>query len=213
MQIQKIKNRGILYTHDDLDWDLNMYLIKGRKNNYVIDTGLGSLSADIIKENIKNDDKKTIVINTHYHWDHVWGNGSFKDCMIVSHKLCRDMILSYWENMMYKNSQYCLGRVEMCLPNLVFQNELYFTEDKIRIFHTPGHTLDSISILDEEDKVLVLADNIGDNMDEIVPSIYCEKEMYIRTMEKYENIDFDICISGHNKVLQKSIIREILDVL
>lgn len=213
MQIQKIKNRGILYTHDDLDWDLNMYLIKGRKNNYVIDTGLGSLSADIIKENIKNDDKKTIVINTHYHWDHVWGNGSFKDCMIVSHKLCRDMILSYWENMMYKNSQYCLGRVEMCLPNLVFQNELYFTEDKIRIFHTPGHTLDSISILDEEDKVLVLADNIGDNMDEIVPSIYCEKEMYIRTMEKYENIDFDICISGHNKVLQKSIIREILEIL
>lgn len=213
MKIQKIKNRGILFTHDDLDWDLNIYLIKGRKNNYVIDTGLGSLSIDHIKRYIEDDNRKTIVINTHYHWDHVWGNGSFKDCMIISHKLCRDMILSKWENMMNKNSNYCFGKVEMYLPNLVFQNELYFTEDKIRLFHTPGHTLDSISILDEEDKVLVLADNIGDNMNEIVPSIYCEKEVYIRTLEKYQNMDFDICISGHNKVLQKNVIGEILDIL
>ncbi|WP_326907144.1 MBL fold metallo-hydrolase [Sedimentibacter sp. MB31-C6] len=213
MKIQKIKNRGILFTHDDLDWDLNIYLIKGRKNNYVIDTGLGSLSIDHIKRYIEDDNRKTIVINTHYHWDHVWGNGSFKDCMIISHKLCRDMILSKWENMMNKNNNYCFGKVEMYLPNLVFQNELYFTEDKIRLFHTPGHTLDSISILDEEDKVLVLADNIGDNMNEIVPSIYCEKEVYIRTLEKYQNMDFDICISGHNKVLQKNVIGEILDIL
>ena len=39
----------------------------GKKYNHIIDTGLGSLSIDPIKDYIKNDNKKTIVINTHYH--------------------------------------------------------------------------------------------------------------------------------------------------
>ncbi len=101
----------------------------------------------------------------------------------------------------------------MLLPNLVFQKELVFVEDKSRLFHTPGHTADSISILDEEEGVLVLADNVGDSMDEIVPSIYGEKNIYKHTMEKYEQLDFDTCITGHNKVLGKEVIRDILDVL
>lgn len=211
MKVQEIKRRGILFTYDELEWDLNFYLIKGRKNNYLIDTGLGPQNVENVREYIKNDNRKTIVINTHYHWDHIWGNCSFEDCIIVSHVLCRDMILREWYGMMHRSSRYSRGIVEMCLPNLVFQNELYFPEDKIRIFHTPGHTVDSISIMDEEDGVLVLGDNIGDDMEEIVPSISCEKDVYISTMEKYEKMDFDICISGHNKLLHKDVIRKILD--
>ncbi|WP_312702165.1 MBL fold metallo-hydrolase [Sedimentibacter sp.] len=211
MKVQEIKSRGVLFTYDELEWDLNLYLIKGKKNNYLIDTGLGPQNVENVMKYMKNDNKKIIVVNSHYHWDHIWGNCSFEDCIIVSHALCRDMILSEWYGMMSRNSRYIRGIVEMCLPNLVFQNELYFPEDKIRIFHTPGHTLDSISIMDEEDGVLVLGDNIGDNMDEIVPNISCEKDVYMNTMEKYEKMDFDICISGHNKVLSKDIIRKILD--
>lgn len=90
----------------------------------------------------------------------------------------------------------------MYLPNLIFQKELYFAEDKIKLFHTPGHTLDSISVLDEEEDVLLVGDNVGDSMEDIIPSIYCEKDIYINTMKKYEEMDFDTCISGHNTILQ-----------
>lgn len=214
MKIQKIKNRGVLFTYTTSSgWDLNVYLIMGEKYNYLIDTGLGSLSIDPIREYIKDNNKPIIVINTHYHWDHVWGNGSLQNCIIISHKLCREMIESNWEGMMYKNKQYCCGEVEMYLPNLVFEKELYFPEDKIRIIYTPGHTIDSISIIDEEEKVINVGDNIGDNMDEIVPSIYCEKDKYIDTLFKYREMDFDTCISGHNKVLGKEVIEKILNML
>lgn len=213
MKITKIKNRGVLFTHSNPGWDLNVYLIMGSKYNYIIDTGLGSLSIDPIKEYIKDDNKKTIVINTHYHWDHVWGNASLRDCIIISHKLCRDMIESKWEDMMVKNNQYCYGEVEMYLPNLVFENELYFPEDKIKLFHTPGHTLDSISVLDEKENVLLVGDNVGDNMDDIIPSIYCERDVYMNTMKKYEKMDFDTCISGHNTVLKREVIGEILSIM
>lgn len=210
MRIQKIKNRGTLFTYTTSSgWDLNVHLIMGEKYNYIIDTGLGSLSINPIKEYIKDSNKPIIVINTHYHWDHIWGNGSLRNYIIISHKLCREMIESKWKDMMHKNKQYCYGEVEMNLPNLLFEKELYFPEDKIRIIYTPGHTIDSVSVIDEEEKVI----NVGDNIDEIIPSIYCEKDLYIDTLLKYRNMDFDTCISGHNVILGKEIIEKILSIL
>lgn len=213
MLINKIKNRGILFTYDNPGWNLNVYLIKGEKYNYIIDTGLGSFCIDPVMDYIKNDNKMVFVINTHYHWDHVWGNGSLQDCILVSHKLCREMIQSNWDEMLLKNSRYCRGDVKMHLPTLVFDEELYFTEDKIRLFHSPGHTLDSISILDEEEEVLILGDNVGDSIEDLLPSIYCEKDIYINTMKKYEQLNFDTCVSGHSTVLKKDVIRKILNML
>lgn len=211
MRVERIKNRGILFTYNNSpEWDLNVQLIIGEKYNYIIDTGLGSLSVIPIKEYIKHNNKQIIVINTHYHWDHIWGNSTLRECIIISHKLCREIIKSKWEDMIEKNRHYCDGEVEMCLPNLVFEKELYFPEDKIRIIYTPGHTIDSISVIDEEEKVINVGDNIGDTVDEIIPDIDCEKDQYIETLLKYKEMDFDTCISGHNVVLGKEVIEEIL---
>ena len=96
---------------------------------------------------------------------------------------------------------------------MVFEKELCFVEDKIKLFHTPGHTLDSISVLDEEEDILLIGDNVGDSIDDIIPSIYCEKDVYISTMRKYEEIDFDTCISGHNTILEKEVIGKILSMM
>ena len=214
MKIQKVKSRNFLVTYNvPQGWNLNLHFIIGKKNNYLIDTGLGSLSLEPIMEHIKDDNKKIIVINTHYHWDHIWGNNVFGDCNIISHKLCREMIQSKWEEMLQRNGELCAGEVKMQLPNMVFDNELYFPEDKIRLIYTPGHTIDSISVLDEEENVLNAGDNIGDTMDEIVPSIYSEKELYIQTLLKYKEMDFDTCISGHNIVVGKDVLEEITNKL
>ncbi|MPN12311.1 hypothetical protein SDC9_159627 [bioreactor metagenome] len=84
---------GLKYTFD-----------YGGKYNYIIDTGFGTLSIDPIKEYIdKNNNIPIIVINTHYHWDHIWGNNSLQNSMIISHKLCREMIKSTWEDSLHKN--------------------------------------------------------------------------------------------------------------
>jgi len=213
MKIKRVKERSIVFTHKTFDgWDLNLHLINGEKYNYVIDTGLGSFNIEPIKEYI-NTDRPTIVINTHYHWDHIWGNGSLEDCIIISHRLCRDMIEAEWDNMMKKNMKYCLGEAKKKLPDLVFEGELYFPEDKIRLIYTPGHTIDSISVIDEEEKVANLGDNIGDTLEEIVPNIYTNKELYINTLLQYQELDFDTCISGHNIVLKRAVIDWILKAI
>lgn len=94
------------------------------------------------------------------------------------------MIEAEWEYMFQKNKQYCKGETELYLPNLVFKKELYFPEEKIRIIYTPGHTIDSISVIDEDEKVINVGDNVGDSLDEIVPSIYCEKDLLILTLKR-----------------------------
>ena len=89
MKIEKIKNRGILFTYStSSDWDMNIYLILGSKYNYIIDTGLGSSDTAPVREYIKHDSKPVFVINTHHHWDHIWGNSSLREYTIISHKLC-----------------------------------------------------------------------------------------------------------------------------
>jgi len=214
MIIKNIKNRSIIFTHENLpEWDLHLHLILGNKHNFLIDTGLGSLSVEPVKEVLKNSPKPLIVINSHYHWDHVWGNDVFKGSTIISHSLCREILEQRWEQMLEENGRYTFGTIEKELPNLTFNKELYFPEDKIRIFYTPGHTSDSISVLDEEEKILNVADNIGDNNDEIVPGLECGKDVYMDTLKIYKNIDFDTCISSHNKLLGKDVIDLILGKL
>ncbi|WP_279537974.1 MBL fold metallo-hydrolase [Paenibacillus turpanensis] len=187
----------------------------GDRYNYLIDTGLGSLSMAPVLEYCKNNDKSTIIINTHYHWDHIWGNHVLKDRIIVSHELCRDMIEKHWEEMLQKNNQYVYGDVGKALPTLTIKNELYFPDDQIRLLHTPGHTLDSISVLDEKDGVLHVGDNFGDSAEFLLPSLACEKDVYRNTILKYIELqkDFDAFISGHYVTNDKQVFEKILALL
>ena len=209
MKIERIKNRHVIFKYPVTAWDLNIHLIMGNKFNYLIDTGLGSLSVAPIQEYLEGNTKPVIVINTHYHWDHIWGNHVFRDHVIISHRLCRETIAAQWEEMLSSNRQYLSGETELCLPNLVFDDALYFPDDHIRIFYTPGHTADSISVFDEEEKVLDVGDNIGDTLDQIVPELDTEKQVYIDTILKYQSMDFTTCISGHNMVLDKEMFERV----
>lgn len=210
MEVIQVKNRSVVLRSNMAEWDLNLHVILGSRYNYVIDTGLGSLSVQPVKELLRNGPRPVVVVNTHYHWDHVWGNCAFPDSVIVSHRLCRERIASRWDAMLERNGRFLRGDARMCLPNLVFEDSLYFPDDGIRLLYTPGHTTDSISVLDEEDGVLNAGDNVGDTQDEILPSIETERDAYMGTIAKYKALDFDVCVSGHNVVLGKEIFDTIL---
>lgn len=213
MKIEKIGNRNVVFKHRIDDWDLNIHLILGEKYNYIIDTGLGSLSVAPIKEYVKNNKKPIIIINTHYHWDHIWGNSEFYDCTIVSQRLCRDFIAENWDEMKKKNGSHIIGEANMTLPNLVFEEMLYYPDDQIRMFYSPGHTIDSISVLDEVDGVINIGDNIGDTLDDIIPSIETTKNVYQKTILNYKTLNIKTCVSGHNQTFGKNVFDKILNQL
>lgn len=210
MKIERISRRNFVVTHALDAWDLNLHFIMGRQHNYVIDTGLGAGSMAPVLAWLQKSPKPTVVVNTHFHWDHVWGNHCFPGSLIVAHPLCRQRIVERWDTMLKKNSRYIRGDVVLCPPNMVFEGQLYFPEDGVRLFATPGHTADGISVYDEVDRVLNAGDNIGDTLDEILPDIETEMSVFIETMRQYQALDVAACVSGHNQVLGPVVFGDIL---
>ena len=208
MRAVKISERNIMFTKPTVyGWDLNLGLILGDKRNYVIDTGVGLSSVQPILDYIGDNKKPIAVINTHWHWDHVWGNWLFENSLIISHSLCPKLIDKTWDEYVEKNSQHVLaGHVKKKLPNLVFEDKLYFCDDGVEIFYSPGHTEDCISVYDQRDKILHAGDNIGDTDEVIVPEIDTDLETFEKLLALYSKYDFDICISGHNKPRKKDVI-------
>jgi len=215
MKPTKITNRNIMFSQPmNADYDLNIGLILGEKNNYIIDTGIGSGSIVPILNYIGDDAKPIVVVNTHCHWDHIFGNWVFENSTIISHKLCREMIDAVnWSEAMQQLSGRIDGKVRKCLPNMTFEGSLYFPEDNIRIFHTPGHSADCISVYDAADKVLYAGDNIGDVDDEIIPWIDTDMETFAQVIETYKQYDFDVCICGHKKPQTKAVLARMESAL
>jgi len=213
VNIEKMKTRSWVFTFDSSpEWNLNIHLITGEYRDYVIDTGLGSLSMEPVKPYLRPN-KPAVVINTHYHWDHVWGNAVFDSSLILSHRLCFERVGEQWEPMLERNRQYAAGDVVKRLPNLIFDESVYFSDDGIRLFFTPGHTADSISVFDERDGVLNAGDNIGDDMEHIVPELECEKDVFVDSLQKMKASGAEFVVSGHNFVQRGDVFDRILQRL
>jgi glyoxylase-like metal-dependent hydrolase (beta-lactamase superfamily II) len=186
-----------------MDFDLNLGLILGERHNFVIDTGFGSLSVAPILEYINGVEtargKPTVVVNTHSHWDHVWGNCAFENSLIIAHPLWFKFAKKNWDDDMVKFSSYVAGDAHKTPPNMTFDGVIRFPEDGVHIFHSPGHTADCISVFHEPDKILYAGDNIGDTENEPVPYIETDVPTFERMLEIYKKYPFETCICGHNK--------------
>lgn len=203
MDSKKISNSTTIFTFDNIENCLtNVFLIKKPSRIFIIDTFCGPDSMRPILQPIKNSEaeKEVIVINTHFHWDHVWGNCCFKKSHIISHRLCRKLLDELWNKQIEENKKYMLGKVEKMLPNITFNEKVMFEEDGIEIFYSPGHTEDSISVFDHDEKILYA----GDNLEK--PLIYFEGDniqRYIETIENYLKYDFKKVVAGHTENLTK----------
>ncbi|ANQ54222.1 lactamase [Thermosipho sp. 1063] len=187
----------------------NSTLIIGKKGTILIDTSLFPKKAMKIKQFSKDISGKDIslVINTHYHPDHTFGNSAF-DCPIVSHKLTREFMKQMDENYL---KQLKLEDIEIKLPNVVFENYFEYEDGiKLVIYSGPGHTLDSSYIHIESENIIIAGDTIiTDIHPEIVPD--SDLELWINTLEnmpKVSNI-----IPGHGKIGNKEDIDKMIDYL
>lgn len=213
MKIQKIGTRNVIFTYDLGVWDLNIHLLLGDHYNYIIDTGLGSKSVEPVIEYLKENHKPIIVINTHYHWDHIWGNHCFKDSMIIAHTSCVEWINKRWDTDLETREAFFRGDIEKALPNVLINDTMYFPEDGVTIFYAPGHTTDGLNVYDERDKVLNVGDNIGDTMEELIPCLSTDKKTYLTSIAYYERFDVISIVSGHNKILDKTVFKKIRELL
>lgn len=213
MKNQKISKNCNAFIYNELEtYNTNVFLIEKKSKVFLIDTFCGPHSMKPIKKILEDNynSKDLIVINTHFHWDHVWGNSSFKDNIIISHELCRELLDKNWEEQLKENEKYILGSVEKFLPNFTFKESINFHNEGIEIFYSPGHSADSISIFDHDEKILY----VGDNLEK--PIIYVENddiESYIKTLKRYLDYKPKKIMAGHTLDLNEEDINKIIKYL
>ncbi len=97
LHVQKLSDNAIRLWIGDYISSTAVSAIKTDKGIVVIDTTqcptLDEQFRKIIAREFGRDDFK-ILINTHEHGDHTYGNGVYADCQIVAHELCAEGMLA-----------------------------------------------------------------------------------------------------------------------
>ena len=128
----------------------NQGLVVGDHASLAVDTGFhGSTARSLLWRIERGQRKRILVVNTHYHSDHVFGNHVFASlgATIVAHENCRRRILRSSPGLLnrYRRQDPQLGRllknVEIAVPNTSYRNRLsLYVDDEVQaeIIHPEG---------------------------------------------------------------------------
>ena len=217
---------------------VNAFLLEGKKNSALIDTGCGLGEIDKCVKEIT--DKMLYVLLTHSHPDHAGGVYHFKSLPIYMNS--DDDSLKLWGmrtdngfRRMYietRGPRLYDGEIRNLYSLLPNDNPDCTSFDYINIddgsiidlgertlecIHTPGHTDGSICFLDRKNRFLFSGDTINrsiilmrqpDNSTQLI-KIFHDSLLKIWRHEK----EFDSLIIGHgNPILEKSIIKDYIKI-
>ncbi|SHI09240.1 MBL fold metallo-hydrolase [Desulfosporosinus lacus] len=131
----------------------------------IVDAGFGQSRREAILETGHVD----VIINTHFHLDHAFGNKCFPDARVWAHVLDAPALRSQKEFLVYtglnRNPKFpegypfpnaMLGRVVE--RELVDGETLDFGDIVLQVLHTPGHTPGHISLYEPKERILFSGD-------------------------------------------------------
>jgi glyoxylase-like metal-dependent hydrolase (beta-lactamase superfamily II) len=92
-----------------------------------------------------------------------------------------------------------LSEVELCLPNITFERDMYvhLGERSLYLTPLPGHTIDCIGVFIEGDKILFA----GDAMLPVPHVAWGETETSARSLQTIRTLKPDTVIQGHGQLL------------
>ncbi|MFO7882130.1 MAG: MBL fold metallo-hydrolase [Kosmotogaceae bacterium] len=207
-----IGSRGTLFTLESDGFITSVYVIRGEKFNFLIDTLTGPETIAEVRDFIKKElpDRPLFIINTHSHYDHTWGTCLFDNRLVVAHEKCYELLDMNERKLLKEKPEFADGEVEIVLPDILFEESLSFPGEDLKLFYSPGHTVDSLSIYDEKDRLLF----VGDNIEIPLPMLQWENlERFKETLEGYLEMDFDILLSSHSRDIERKDIEEHISYL
>jgi hydroxyacylglutathione hydrolase len=138
-----------------------MVLVKDRLP-ILIDTGFGSDAKEteqLIREAGVSPEELHVIVNTHYHSDHVGGNFHFQKnygVTIAAHRWDADLINSCDPESC--SAEWLDQPVEPYRVDTADHDEIHTGSRTLKVLHTPGHTLGHISLYEPEEEILICGD-------------------------------------------------------
>lgn len=170
----------------------------------LIDTLLFPEEAHAIKNflEVRLDCPVRYVVNTHYHADHTYGTCYFKDAQVVAHARCYELLDTKGRAGLEQTQHSApeLRDISLVLPDLVFDSgvmSLHLGNKTVELWHSPGHSPDSLVALVKEDRVLFAADTL-------MPIPYFVDGSYddfVSSLNALRNGGYENVVQGHGEVV------------
>ena len=161
---REVGDRVWVRRYESLDQTIGV--VGGRAGLVVIDTRASHRLADELRAELKHlPGSVAAVVNTHGHWDHVFGNARFLPASIWGHVRCASMIIERGEEMRtriqrdYPSERF--GEVELTPPTDLFEESatLDLGDRQVDLRYLGrGHTDNDIVVVVPDASVLFAGD-------------------------------------------------------
>ena len=187
----------------------NMALVRG-ETPVLIDTGFGSdveETETLLRAAGVPPEGLSLIVNTHYHCDHVGGNHALQaryGVPIAAHR---------WEaSLVNRRDAEACGAAWLRQPVEPYRVDRLLAEGDtidaggvtLRVLHTPGHTLGHVSLYEPETRVLILGDAVhGDDAAWLNPfrEGVGALERATDTLHRLLHLDARWALSGHGAAI------------
>ncbi|MEE4195760.1 MAG: MBL fold metallo-hydrolase [Anaerolineae bacterium] len=152
------------------------------------------------------------IINTHHHADHSWGNCFFPGAYVIAHDTCRKEMAEQGSEALKAAAEHDqqFKQTKLVLPHFTFSSgsiNLEVGKKTLQLIHTPGHSLDSISVLALEDRILFAGDAILP-----IPFIADGDIKLMRdSLRLINDLSLENIVQGHGDVILRGEVQESVD--
>jgi glyoxylase-like metal-dependent hydrolase (beta-lactamase superfamily II) len=220
--------------HVDPFLQANLFLVRGRDRDLLVDTGLGIGS--LRRELADLFERPTMAVATHRHFDHTGGLYEFEE--VVVHRDDADAVanahgfaslviedyppeelsgydppvslLTAWPREGYELASYVVTPVA---PTRIVDegDEIDLGDRRFEVLHLPGHTPGELGLWEEATRTLFSGDCVYESgvlLDELPES---DIPAYVRSMERLRGIPVRIVHGGHDDSFARDRLLELID--
>ncbi len=204
--MEELKRNVHVHRVDAMGFPTASAVVVTRSRAFVIDTLTRPQDMDPVLAALADlaAGRRRVVVNTHHHWDHVYGNAAFATCDIVAQRACPRLLESQSRGI--SESVPAAPRGGVPTPSVTFGDRLtYLGDDEtVHLIHTPGHSADSIVVYLDEARVLFA----GDTLEWPLPTFTQRdgRDTWVHTLRQLKQLAAEVIVPSHGPVMDKTLI-------
>lgn len=192
--------------------DLNVGVVAGSAGLLVVDSRASHRQARELLREVKALSAAPVrfVVNTHYHWDHCWGNALFPDADIWGHAVTRDTLLGRGEEMKEAIRSIAsdpaeIDEIEITPPEYVFEDRQTIDIGDRAVdlrYLGRGHTDSDIVVIVPDAEVIFA----GDLVEEGAPPSFGDSYPveWPATLGRLSALVHGVVVPGHGDVVDQA---------
>lgn len=202
--------------------DLNVGVVVGEDGVLIVDTRASHQQAMELRDELKELTGKQVrwVVNTHWHWDHVFGNSRFPEAKIWGHELTRSTLVERGEEMKAGAKEWLPGHLHPAIDEveIVPPRQTFSQRASVEIgrsielaYFGLAHTDADITVSIPDSGVTYM----GDIIEEGAPPGFGDSFplSWPETLREAASESGDLCVPGHGDTVDKDFVADQLDEL